>query len=987
MRKEKTYQDILEWSKKIDDNEANAITKAIETPIEEYLTYEVVGKKEMLNPEYLSQAAFYNKGQMNKFKKQADEVVKEFNEKIDSIRKLFPDDVRSKMELDELIEQRDMLEQNIKMLDDFDKLKSSQFSQMLEEYGVFSGDVLRKMPKELLTDPVFYYDKTIDEVSEIVSKYTGLSAKEAVQKATELKAASDVYIKRLDEAIPGFSKYLSGVEDTTIAKEVGEKVHKLDIDDELKKVNQDIKDKENALKAIKDKSDDVSKEQRLVISKELSDLRTHKNELLEIKKTKTSSSKSNNSIEDTIKKISDNYNKDNLITESTKSSIEFLHKELGQEYTEAQRKIIEGLDEESAREYYSQLSKQYHKRLKLDIPGHVISKETGEKVKTVDEIKRLSELTKRKPRINLNSTNTSEAARVIEKARLERIAYEEKVLSQYKVTKQLLSDDEYSKLADQIARGFGNEEQYSYLAEEGDNLIRDLKHLDEKELKLVKEAISNRRKNPTIIDISFKAGIADEAILDDTRRVFEQSAESKAASNVLDELAQNKWKNADDLLKEQDEDVLQSILFAQEGELNTGLASHGRSTDIDDLSKSDMIERIKQNNEILAEQRINSKATEKQIKALKSAVTNSYNKNNKFYNEIASILGDTKSSKSLLTTDLTKKEVNQVFKLINLDNNLQQLKSLNPISYKELINSDLYKKIDYKLIKSGGKEELLEAVEQISKQISDGLSDEALEKIANIKITPVQKAYLRKELEDDAKKLLGLGNRPNSSWAKDKANEIFNYLNGKNKGKSWSDVATMGEYTTLKKRTSYLVESARNGVKPDNSIKKLILGTNFNSRAMDKIITTNVFNTPKGVLKLDIDLSPAEARKAAKNFAKNEYSNVTSNVSTTVTNKLRNAGVAGDNIVVNPKKMSDAMPHEVAHIAFNGSKGNGDKTANALSKNIKSMFSDIAEPDSISKSKQLQEALKSWCRRIRRSFKRRLYIRLCIQVKQRQVSF
>jgi len=959
MKKEKAYQDVLEWSKKIDDNEANAITKAIETPIEEYSTYEVIGKKEMLNPEYLSQAAYYNKGQMNKFKKQADEIVKEFNEKIDKIRKLNPDDVRSKMELYELVEQRDMLEQNIKMLDEFDKLKSSQFSQMLEEYGVFSDDILNKMPKELLSDPVFYYDKTIDEVSEIVSKYTGLSAKEAVQKATELKAASDVYIKRLDEVIPGFSKYLSGVEDTTIAKEVGEKVHKLDIDDEFKKVNQDIKDKENALKAIKDKSDDVSKEQRLAISKELSDLRTRKNKLVEIMKTRASSSKSNSSIEDIIKKLSDNYNRDNLITKSTKNNIEILHKKLGQEYTEAQRKIIEGLDEKSAKEYYNQLLKQYYKRLKLNKEGFVISKETGKKVKTIDEIKRLSELTKRKPRINLNSTNTSEAARVIEKARLERIAYEERGLSKYKITKQLLSDDEYSKLADQIARVFGNEKQYSYLAEEGDNLIRDLKHLDEKELKLVKEAISNRRKNPTIIDISFKAGIADGAILDDTRRVFEQSAESKVASNVLDELAQNKWKNADDLLNEQDEDVLKSILFIQESELNTGLTSHGRSTDIDDLSKSDMIERIKQNNEILTEQRINSNATEKQIKALKNAVVNSYKRKNKFYNEIGAILGDTKSSKRLSTIDLTRKEVDKIFKLINLDNNLQQLKALNPISYKEIINSDLYKKIDWKLIKKGGKEEVLEAVEQITKKISDSLSDEALDKIADIKLNPVQKAFLRKELENDAKKLLGLGNKPNTTWAKMKAHEIFRYLNGKSKGKIWSDVTTMGEYIVLKKRTSYLVETARKGDKPDNIIKKLILGTKFNSSDMDKIITANVFNTPKGVLKLDVDLSPEELKNAVKNFTNNEYSNVTSNVSTTVTNKLSNAGLAGDNIVVNPKNISDAMPHETAHIAFNGSKGNGDKTANALSRNIKSMFSDIAESDSISKSKQLQEALKN----------------------------
>ena len=52
------------------------------------------------------------------------------------------------------------------------------------------------------------------------------------------------------------------------------------------------------------------------------------------------------------------------------------------------------------------------------------------------------------------------------------------------------------------------------------------------------------------------------------------------------------------------------------------------------------------------------------------------------------------------------------------------------------------------------------------------------------------------------------------------------------------------------------------------------------------------------------------------------------------------------------------MPHETAHIAFNGSKGNGDRTANALSRNIKSMFSDVAESDSINKPKQLQEALK-----------------------------
>lgn len=117
------------------------------------------------------------------------------------------------------------------------------------------------------------------------------------------------------------------------------------------------------------------------------------------------------------------------------------------------------------------------------------------------------------------------------------------------------------------------------------------------------------------------------------------------------------------MLNEQDEDVLQSILFIQERELNTGLTSHGRSTDIDDLSKSDMIERIKQNNEILMEQRINSKATEKQIKALKSAVVNSYKRKNKFYNEIATILGDTKSSKSLSTIDLTKKEVDKIFKL------------------------------------------------------------------------------------------------------------------------------------------------------------------------------------------------------------------------------------------------------------------------------------------------------------------------------------
>ena len=201
-----------------------------------------------------------------------------------------------------------------------------------------------------------------------------------------------------------------------------------------------------------------------------------------------------------------------------------------------------------------------------------------------------------------------------------------------------------------------------------------------------------------------------------------------------------------------------------------------------------------------------------------------------------------------------------MFKLINLDNNLQQLKSLNPISYKELINSDLYKKIDWKLIKRGGKEEVLEAVEQINKKISDSLSDEALDKIADIELNPVQKAFLRKELENDAKKLLGLGNKPNTTWAKTKAHEIFRYLNGKSKGKIWSDVATMGEYIDLKKRTSYLVETARKGDKPDNIIKKLILGTKFNSSDMDKIITANVFNTPKGVLKLDVDLSPEELK-------------------------------------------------------------------------------------------------------------------------------